>query len=549
MQFILSLIGGLVLAGSMFASTLAIDSSVTTSIGTTDSTTLTTTSSGTSDTTALPKDGTTGTVATDPTTSLNTATTEPLRTATTNTLDHPAPLVAFSASLTSVTSGGSATLTWNSRNAASCSAGGAWRGIKPVSGTQVLTNLTASGIYELTCTGPGGSVSRNVGIRVMATTDTTAPVPFNTAEPIRTTVTKEFYYPDRPATTTPLPLRILPPRIASTTRMRVEEPLRARTLESAPASSSSVEARIPAAAPVTAADPGEIRRKMRALMDRTANDGMRDTDGDGITDYDEVRIYGTDPRNKDTNGDGVSDDGEVMLGRDPAQKSSSSAAMVTFEDPRRGGQIRTDLLVVAEVRREKKNAPSSPPVSASSTTSAVIATSTTPSSPLGDATEPISVHGKTAPNALVTVYIFSTPTIVVVKADKDGNWSYTLTKELPDGRHEVYAAITDNQGNIVAKSQPVSFVKQAAALTVTGELPSSDVQDPALFSSLTMMVFGVLMGFVLAALLLYFGQRYWKPDANTLYIGPDNNYGEDAVKQDAAGTKDPSRESKEDIVQ
>jgi hypothetical protein len=42
-----------------------------------------------------------------------------------------------------------------------------------------------------------------------------------------------------------------------------------------------------------------------------------DTDGDGLSDGDEVNIYGTDPTNPDTDGDGISDGDEVKNGTDP----------------------------------------------------------------------------------------------------------------------------------------------------------------------------------------------------------------------------------------
>ncbi len=41
-----------------------------------------------------------------------------------------------------------------------------------------------------------------------------------------------------------------------------------------------------------------------------------DTDGDGITDDDEINVYGTDPNNADTDGDGISDGEEVLPGDD-----------------------------------------------------------------------------------------------------------------------------------------------------------------------------------------------------------------------------------------
>lgn len=42
-----------------------------------------------------------------------------------------------------------------------------------------------------------------------------------------------------------------------------------------------------------------------------------DTDGDGLTDYDEVKVFGTDPKNPDTDGDGYKDGDEVAHGYNP----------------------------------------------------------------------------------------------------------------------------------------------------------------------------------------------------------------------------------------
>ncbi|MGI6373954.1 MAG: hypothetical protein ACOX0C_01320 [Patescibacteria group bacterium] len=43
----------------------------------------------------------------------------------------------------------------------------------------------------------------------------------------------------------------------------------------------------------------------------------RDTDGDGLSDYDEIYVYGTSPYLEDTDGDGISDYDEIMAGTDP----------------------------------------------------------------------------------------------------------------------------------------------------------------------------------------------------------------------------------------
>jgi parallel beta-helix repeat protein len=43
----------------------------------------------------------------------------------------------------------------------------------------------------------------------------------------------------------------------------------------------------------------------------------KDSDGDGLTDYDEDNIYGTDPNNPDTDGDDIIDSFEIVRGTDP----------------------------------------------------------------------------------------------------------------------------------------------------------------------------------------------------------------------------------------
>jgi hypothetical protein len=77
----------------------------------------------------------------------------------------PAPTVSVSASPTSITSGQSSTLFWNSTNATSCTASGAWSGTKAVSGNQLLSP-TSTSTYTLTCTGTGGSGSASATVTV-----------------------------------------------------------------------------------------------------------------------------------------------------------------------------------------------------------------------------------------------------------------------------------------------------------------------------------------------------------------------------------------------
>jgi len=42
-----------------------------------------------------------------------------------------------------------------------------------------------------------------------------------------------------------------------------------------------------------------------------------DSDGDGLSDWEEIHVFGTDPFDEDTDGDGMNDGEEVFLGRNP----------------------------------------------------------------------------------------------------------------------------------------------------------------------------------------------------------------------------------------
>ena len=70
------------------------------------------------------------------------------------------PTVSISVNPTTIAVGGSATLTWSSSNATSCTASGAWSGTQSTSGSQtVSSSMAGSDTYTLTCMGSGGSAS------------------------------------------------------------------------------------------------------------------------------------------------------------------------------------------------------------------------------------------------------------------------------------------------------------------------------------------------------------------------------------------------------
>ncbi|MEK7538862.1 MAG: hypothetical protein AAB552_03410 [Patescibacteria group bacterium] len=92
------------------------------------------------------------------------------------------PTVSLSATPTSVTSGSSATLSWTSTNATSCTASGAWSGVKGTSGSQTTGPLTATATYTLTC----GSAVQGVTVSI-SSTPTPAPTLTFSANPTSVT--------------------------------------------------------------------------------------------------------------------------------------------------------------------------------------------------------------------------------------------------------------------------------------------------------------------------------------------------------------------------
>lgn len=86
-----------------------------------------------------------------------------------------APTVTISVSPTTVTAGTSATVTWSSTNATSCTASGAWSGSEAPSGSQSVTP-TAAGkdTYKLECNGAGGSAAGSADLTVNAALAVTA---------------------------------------------------------------------------------------------------------------------------------------------------------------------------------------------------------------------------------------------------------------------------------------------------------------------------------------------------------------------------------------
>lgn len=237
----------------------------------------------------------------------------------------------------------------------------------------------------------------------------------------------------------------------------------------------------------------DVRRIEKVVLERIGEEVTKDSDQDGISDFDELNIYGTDPFSADTDQDGFTDGAEILSGFDPLDPASETA--VTFESPKERGVVREDILKVESVINASKNEDEQE-----------------------DSTAVAILSGKGLPNSFVTLYVFSTPVVVTVKTDAEGNWTYRFDKELEDGTHEVYVGVTDNAGRLVAKSAPFTFVKEAEAFSAgatTQTPPAPIVVDRSMASEkmiyLVLSISVVAIGLVLIMLGLYLERRQRQP--------------------------------------
>jgi hypothetical protein len=77
----------------------------------------------------------------------------------------------------------------------------------------------------------------------------------------------------------------------------------------------------------------------------------------------------------------------------------------------------------------------------------------------------VKISGLCLPGTTCLIYLYSyIPMVLTVTADASGNFEYDIAKNVADGSHVAYVAVTDKTGKIVKKSNPLSFlVKDAQA--------------------------------------------------------------------------------------
>jgi uncharacterized delta-60 repeat protein len=77
-----------------------------------------------------------------------------------------APTLTLTVSESTVAAGTAVTLDWSSSNTQSCSASGGWSGSRSTGGSELVTPVSPSMSYTLSCSGTGGSIERSVEVVV-----------------------------------------------------------------------------------------------------------------------------------------------------------------------------------------------------------------------------------------------------------------------------------------------------------------------------------------------------------------------------------------------
>ncbi len=351
------------------------------------------------------------------------------------------------------------------------------------------TNDLPNGTYQLQVLISDSTYERYIAhrreVEVLQVT-TTAPLPTTSAttEPLSaeptptrtvTTATPPPTTREQSPTTAPVPVTVAAPDLSTCSTPDLCRSVCERSL------ANCVE-HVRAAAPYTSQTIAIV------LGERTGARSVIDTDGDGLTDYDEVTLYLTDPDQADTDGDGVSDGEEVLRHTDPRVAQNTNTlynATIRHEDPRVAGTEVANVLETTHIdlvpREERPGAFT------------------------------FVASGRALPNSIVTIYLFSRPVVVSVKAGPDGGWRFEFNEELTDGSHILYAAVTDSGGAVVAKSTPFPFVKEANAVTAGSidveRLARSTTAPAAGFGFLAAQLLIGVTALILLFLLLYFGLR------------------------------------------
>jgi len=120
--------------------------------------------------------------------------------------------------------------------------------------------------------------------------------------------------------------------------------------------------------------------------------------------------------------------------------------------------------------------------------------------------EPIALTGKGPANATILLFIYSKPVVAFVRTDEEGNWTYVIEQELPEGSHTIYTTAIDAEGYVSPRVKLLSFDVQAA-----GAVPGKDEQVRIIRSVEGISDFlkgpGMIVGGLLLVVFVWFGVK------------------------------------------
>jgi hypothetical protein len=203
----------------------------------------------------------------------------------------------------------------------------------------------------------------------------------------------------------------------------------------------------------------------------------RDTDFDGISDYDELSNFNTNYKSADTDLDGVLDSVELLVGTDPLE--SDVVEKMTFNQTTDDIKFSDSLSIEGISPLLVKNSKAD-----NNLTYYVIT-------------------GTAVPNSYVNVVAGEPGVIGIIKTNSEGQFSYTLEKELNNGARFAYLALPDNAGNPVATSKVYELSNTLGKQTASANLAdirSSTSKKDSLSHVVTAAVGVVSLGLILLLL-------------------------------------------------
>jgi hypothetical protein len=233
----------------------------------------------------------------------------------------------------------------------------------------------------------------------------------------------------------------------------------------------------------------KIRESEEQIKQETNNLTARDSDQDGISDFDEVANFGTNPLMADTDFDGVIDSVELIRMSDPLQADAEGVPTlnkniedITFDTVVNIKFVGPQIVMSKDNQSEDYF---------------------------------VRLEGLSIPNSHVYILSYSTGVIGVVKTSGSGTFSYTIEKDFAIGDHEVAAVLVDATGQIIASSRPYRFSRTENAFVAATAMSASAGQgvqpdeDNVLLNLLVAAVGVITFGFVL--LLLSYTLRGRRP--------------------------------------